>query len=199
MRDIYCTLKETTCAVSTWGGAPCSRMTKAGGEGGGVLLLLMRRASHNQTGGRGGGERCVGRRDWCGFWWNERKRCGGISSHGSSLEEQEDASVRMFHPPTVSLMMHLSFCTVPLLFSLSLLLLLSSTSVRRLDRSLDSVGESISISLHCYLRAAETKAMAFSVSDDYQSTRLNQITRKKDKEGFPEWMQNNTNITFLNC
>lgn len=81
-------------------------------------------------------------------------------------------------------MMHLSFCTVPLFFFF-LLLLLSST-VRRLGRSLDGVGESISISLHCYLRAAETKAMAFSVSDDYQSTRLNQITRKKEKEGFLE-------------
>lgn len=81
-----------------------------------------------------------------------------------------------------SLFLHRAF----VFFFLSLLLLLSSTSVRRLDRSLDSVGESISISLHCYLRAAETKAMAFSVSDDYQSTRLNQITRKKDKEGFLE-------------
>lgn len=110
MRDIYYSLKETTCAISTWG-APCSRITKREES-----LLLMRRAWHNQTCGRVGGEWCVGRREWCSFWWNEKKRCSGISSYGWSLEEQEDASVRMFQPPTVSLMMHLSFCTV-LLFS----------------------------------------------------------------------------------
>lgn len=78
------------------------------GGGSGGVLLLMRRAWHNQTGWRAESGAWDGGTDVA---CDEMRSggSGGISSHGSSLEEREDASVRMLHPPTGSLMMRLPF------------------------------------------------------------------------------------------